>query len=62
MAEASLNSKPAIQTSSSDKLAKELAQAVLDDETREGGLLSRGTLVLANRLKLALAQVRGGAG
>jgi hypothetical protein len=52
MAEAPLNSKPAIQTSSS--LAKALAEAVLADEVRHGGLLSRDTLHIANKLKVAL--------
>ena len=45
-------SKPAIQTSSS--LAKALAEAVLADEVRHGGLLSRDTLHIANKLKVAL--------
>ena len=52
MAEAPSNSKPAIQTSSS--LAKALAEAVLADEVRHGGLLSRDTLHIANKLKVAL--------
>jgi hypothetical protein len=52
MAEAPSNSKPAIQTSSS--LAKALAEAVLADEVRHGGLLSRDTLHIANKLRMAL--------
>jgi hypothetical protein len=48
----SSTSKPAIQTSSS--LAKALAEAVLADEVRHGGLLSRDTLHIANQLRMAL--------
>ena len=44
--------KPAIQTSLS--LARALAEAVLADEVRHGGLLSRDTLHIANKLKVAL--------
>lgn len=56
MTEAPSNSKPAIPTSSSDALAKALAEAVLADEVRHGGLLSRDTLHIANKLKMALGK------
>ena len=49
----SSTSKPAIQTSSSDKLAKELAEAVLRDYHHEGGLVSQDTLKLAQKVALA---------
>lgn len=54
MTDQSSTSKPAIPTSSSDALAKALAEAVLADEVRHGGLLSRDTLHIANQLKVAL--------